>query len=96
MLKKSSWNSKRKMEKTVGTICKNIFCKQVDIWLAMKLQIYANTVRCRPQTFFLKQISFNNSEKGRNFGIFIAFIAINIVGTILFYWLTRVPKLNKK
>ena len=45
---------------------------------------------------FLKQIGSNYSEKGRNFGIFIAFIAINIVGTILFYWLTRVPKLNRQ
>lgn len=45
---------------------------------------------------FLNQIGSNYSEKGRNFGIFIAFIAINIVGTVLFYWLSRVPKSNRQ
>lgn len=41
---------------------------------------------------FLNEISANYNNRGRDAGIFIAFIGINVVGTIFFYWLTRVPK----
>lgn len=35
-------------------------------------------------------------EKSENIGIFVCFIGINILGTILFYWLARVPKKNRQ
>ncbi|RCK57807.1 Multidrug resistance protein CDR2 [Candida viswanathii] len=41
---------------------------------------------------FLHAIHALYSERWRNFGIFIAFIAINIVLATFFYWLARVPK----
>lgn len=45
---------------------------------------------------FLKSISAIYSERWRNFGIFIAFIAINIILTVVFYYLARVPKGNRE
>ncbi|QRG38392.1 multidrug resistance protein CDR1 [Candidozyma auris] len=44
---------------------------------------------------FLDSVHAVYSERWRNFGIFIAFIAINMIGTIFFYWLARVPKSSK-
>ncbi|EGV64446.1 hypothetical protein CANTEDRAFT_97782 [Yamadazyma tenuis ATCC 10573] len=44
---------------------------------------------------FLASVSSVYSERWRNFGIFIGFIAINIIGTVFCYWLARVPKGNK-
>lgn len=41
---------------------------------------------------FLDLVGANYSHIGRNIGIFIAFIVFNYVGTILFYWLARVPR----
>ncbi|WEJ96670.1 Multidrug resistance protein [Yamadazyma tenuis] len=41
---------------------------------------------------FLASVSSVYSERWRNFGIFIGFIAINIIGTVFCYWLARVPK----
>ena len=41
---------------------------------------------------FLDSIDASYSERWRNFGLVIAFIAINIVFTGFFYWLARVPK----
>jgi ATP-binding cassette subfamily G (WHITE) protein 2 (PDR) len=46
----------------------------------------------RSTNTFLESVNALYSERWRNFGIFVAFIAINIVGTVLFYWLARVPK----
>ena len=45
---------------------------------------------------FLKSINALYSERWRNFGIYIAFIAINILLTIFFYYLARVPKGNRE
>lgn len=45
---------------------------------------------------FLKSVNSLYSERWRNFGIFIAFIAINIILTVIFYWLARVPKGNRE
>ncbi|OBA23628.1 pleiotropic drug resistance protein PDR [Metschnikowia bicuspidata var. bicuspidata NRRL YB-4993] len=41
---------------------------------------------------FLASVNAVYSERWRNWGIFIAFIAINMIFTIFFYWLARVPK----
>lgn len=41
---------------------------------------------------FLISVNALYSERWRNFGIFVAFIAINIILTVFFYWLARVPK----
>lgn len=41
---------------------------------------------------FLSSVKANYSERWRNWGIFICFIAINMIATIFFYWLARVPK----
>lgn len=41
---------------------------------------------------FLSSVNSLYSERWRNWGIFIAFIAINMILTIFFYWLARVPK----
>lgn len=41
---------------------------------------------------FLKSVNALYSERWRNFGIFIAFIAINIILTVVFYYWARVPK----
>lgn len=45
---------------------------------------------------FLRSINVYFDERWRDLGIFIAFIAINIIGTIFFYWLARVPKGNRE
>ncbi|ODQ78009.1 hypothetical protein BABINDRAFT_172476 [Babjeviella inositovora NRRL Y-12698] len=45
---------------------------------------------------YLASVNSLYSERGRNIGIFICFIVINIIGTILFYWLARVPKGNRE
>ncbi|RCK64018.1 Multidrug resistance protein CDR2 [Candida viswanathii] len=41
---------------------------------------------------FLNSVHALYTERWRNFGIFISFIAINIVLATFFYWLARVPK----
>lgn len=41
---------------------------------------------------FLNAISINPENKGRDIGIFSAFIFFNIIGTVFLYWLARVPK----
>jgi ATP-binding cassette subfamily G (WHITE) protein 2 (PDR) len=45
---------------------------------------------------FLTSISLHYSYRWRNLGIFIAYIVINIVGAIFFYWLARVPKKSNR
>lgn len=45
---------------------------------------------------FLAGINAPYSERWRNFGIFIAFIVFNIIMTIFFYWLARVPKRSRQ
>lgn len=45
---------------------------------------------------FLATIDVKYSERWRNWGIFISFIAINMVLTVIFYWLARVPKGNRE
>lgn len=44
---------------------------------------------------FLTSVESRYSERWRNFGIFICFIAINMVATVFLYWLARVPKSSK-
>ena len=41
---------------------------------------------------FLKMIGSDYSKRGRDIGIYIAFIGINIIGTFILYWFARVPK----
>jgi ATP-binding cassette subfamily G (WHITE) protein 2 (PDR) len=41
---------------------------------------------------FLTSIHANFDHRWRNWGIFCAYIAVNIIGAIFFYWLARVPK----
>ncbi|GEQ70600.1 hypothetical protein JCM33374_g4278 [Metschnikowia sp. JCM 33374] len=41
---------------------------------------------------FLVSVNAIYSERWRNWGIFISFIAINMILTVFFYWLARVPK----
>ncbi|CAL1188304.1 unnamed protein product [Candida parapsilosis] len=45
---------------------------------------------------FLESVNARYSERWRNFGLVICFIAINIVLTGFFYWLARVPKGNRE
>lgn len=45
---------------------------------------------------FLASVNSYYSERWRNFGIFVAFIAINMILTVFFYWLARVPKGNRE
>ncbi|KAK6461937.1 ABC-2 type transporter-domain-containing protein [Scheffersomyces coipomensis] len=45
---------------------------------------------------FLKTMDIYYSERGRNIGVFIGFICFNIVMTIFFYYLARVPKKTKR
>lgn len=45
---------------------------------------------------FLDAVSVHYSNRWRDFGIMWAFIVINMVGAVLFYWLARVPKKAKK
>ena len=46
----------------------------------------------RSTNSFLTSVNAIYSERWRNFGIFVAFIAINICLTVFFYWWARVPK----
>lgn len=41
---------------------------------------------------FLTSINSEYSQRWRNFGIFICFIAFNMIMTVVFYYLARVPK----
>ncbi|KAJ9093998.1 Multidrug resistance protein [Naganishia cerealis] len=41
---------------------------------------------------FLKTINASYGDRWRNFGIFNAFTVFNIIMTVFFYWLLRVPK----
>ncbi|ODQ81685.1 hypothetical protein BABINDRAFT_159941 [Babjeviella inositovora NRRL Y-12698] len=59
------------------------------------------TVQCEFCTMsstnvFLDSVNAIYSERGRNIGIFICFIIFNIIGTIFFYWLARVPRGNRQ
>ncbi|EGW32053.1 multidrug resistance protein [Spathaspora passalidarum NRRL Y-27907] len=45
---------------------------------------------------FLASVNSIFSERWRNWGIFLAFIAINIILTVLFFWLARVPKRSRE
>jgi ATP-binding cassette subfamily G (WHITE) protein 2 (PDR) len=45
---------------------------------------------------FLTSISLHYKFRWRNVGIFIAFIVINMIGAVLFYWLARVPKKSSR
>lgn len=45
---------------------------------------------------YLASINTFYSQRWSNFGIFVAFIGINIILTTLFYWLARVPKGNRE
>lgn len=45
---------------------------------------------------FLSSVSTKYLERWRNFGIFICFIAINMIGTVIFFYLARVPKGNRE
>ncbi|KAG7660523.1 CDR1 [[Candida] subhashii] len=45
---------------------------------------------------FLTSVNAMFSERWRNWGIFLAFIVINIIFTVFFYWLARVPKGNRE
>jgi len=45
---------------------------------------------------FLTSVNSFFSQRWRNFGIFIAFIAINIILTVAFYFWARVPKGNRE
>ena len=44
---------------------------------------------------FLKEVSASYEHRGRDIGIFSAFIFVDMIGTVFFYWLTRVPKGSK-
>jgi ATP-binding cassette subfamily G (WHITE) protein 2 (PDR) len=41
---------------------------------------------------FLANVSADYGERWRNFGILFAYIAFNVVGALVMYWLVRVPK----
>mmetsp|Transcript_5800 Transcript_5800/g.5746 ORF Transcript_5800/g.5746 Transcript_5800/m.5746 type:complete len:1502 (-) Transcript_5800:142-4647(-) len=45
---------------------------------------------------FLASVNSYYDERWRNWGIFICFIAINMILTVFFYWLARVPKGNRE
>ncbi|AOA61172.1 Plasma membrane ATP-binding cassette (ABC) transporter [Komagataella phaffii CBS 7435] len=45
---------------------------------------------------FLSSVQSKYSERWRNWGIFICYIAINMFFTVFFYWLCRVPKSNNR
>ena len=44
----------------------------------------------------LESVNALFSERWRNFGIFVAFIVINMILTTFLYWLARVPKGNRE
>ncbi|GMM38369.1 ATP-binding cassette multidrug transporter [Saccharomycopsis crataegensis] len=41
---------------------------------------------------YLHKLEIKPSQNGRNVGIFSAYIFIDMIGTVFFYWLARVPK----
>ncbi|CAI5757455.1 unnamed protein product [Candida verbasci] len=45
---------------------------------------------------FLSTVNSYYSNRWRDFGIFMAFIVFNIIATIIFYWLARVPRGNRE
>ncbi|CAI5759590.1 unnamed protein product [Candida verbasci] len=45
---------------------------------------------------YLNSIGISRHNIGRDIGIFIAFIIINMIGTFILYWLFRVPKGNRQ
>ncbi|CAL1190688.1 unnamed protein product [Candida parapsilosis] len=45
---------------------------------------------------YLASVNARYSERWRNFGLVICFIAVNIVFTALLYWIARVPKGNRE
>ncbi|EGC47549.1 ABC transporter [Histoplasma capsulatum var. duboisii H88] len=45
---------------------------------------------------YLKQVNIYFADRWFNIGILFAFIAVNIVGAVFFYWLVRVPKMEWK
>ena len=45
---------------------------------------------------FLERVFSDYSQRWRNFGIFIAFIVFNMIMTVVFYYLSRVPKGNRE
>ncbi|EDN03106.1 hypothetical protein HCAG_00970 [Histoplasma mississippiense (nom. inval.)] len=45
---------------------------------------------------YLKQVNIYFADRWFNIGILFAFIAVNIVGAVFFYWLVRVPKMGWK
>ena len=46
-------------------------------------------------TSLLASIGVDFDQRWRNFGITLAFCAINILAALFFYWLARVPKKSK-
>ena len=44
---------------------------------------------------FLESVNSIYSQRWRNYGIFLVFIAFNIIAAVFFYWLARVPKGNR-
>ena len=44
---------------------------------------------------FLSTINSDFSNRWRNFGIMWAYIGVNLIGAVFFYWLARVPR-NRK
>ncbi|PGH16168.1 hypothetical protein AJ79_01935 [Helicocarpus griseus UAMH5409] len=45
---------------------------------------------------FLQPLNIFYHERWRNIGILFAFIGVNVLGCVLFYWLLRVPKKGQK
>ncbi|KAK6455861.1 ABC-2 type transporter-domain-containing protein [Scheffersomyces xylosifermentans] len=45
---------------------------------------------------FLKKVGADYTRRGRDIGIFIAFICVNILGTLLFYYIARVPRTSRQ
>ncbi|KOG96650.1 ATP-binding cassette multidrug transporter PDR5 [Saccharomyces eubayanus] len=45
---------------------------------------------------YLASVNSYYSERWRNYGIFICYIAFNYIAGVFLYWLARVPKKNKK
>ncbi|SMY27542.1 unnamed protein product [Zymoseptoria tritici ST99CH_1A5] len=44
---------------------------------------------------FLKSVSAQYGDRWRNLGIVWAYVAFNLVATVIFYWLARVPKKSR-
>ncbi|ABN66626.2 ABC transporter [Scheffersomyces stipitis CBS 6054] len=45
---------------------------------------------------FLNSINADYYTRYRDMGLFVAFIGINVICTVFFYWLARVPKFNRR